>query len=258
MRAPRAAAEHRPGARRRPAPDRHRASGRPARQGRLRPLPGAVRRDRPAPGPLRARHLHGGHRFHARRRAAPWWNYTAERKAPFGAICAALRRRRSGYRTGRSAGGLFAASSHRRTTNNGQPGISSGCPCVTDVRPRLQAPVQQLRAFGRRRRHRSPRSESVPPLARRRTVAWVRRLGERSRGEALAAGAARFRRGARRHPHTGRARACARASPSRARCTSSGTSASEVFSLVACRHGQARGAGRLAELDLHFARRDRG
>ena len=28
----------------------------------------AVRGDRPAPGPVRARHLHGGHRFHARRR----------------------------------------------------------------------------------------------------------------------------------------------------------------------------------------------
>jgi len=30
-----------------------------------------------------------------------------------------------------------------------------------------------------------------------------------------------------------------------------------VFSLVACRHDQTRAAGRLAELDLHFRRRAR-
>ena len=33
----------------------------------LRALPGLVRAYRPAPGPVRARHLHGGHRFHAGR-----------------------------------------------------------------------------------------------------------------------------------------------------------------------------------------------
>ena len=31
----------------------------------------------------------------------------------------------------------------------------------------------------------------------------------------------------------------------------------QVFSLVSCRHDQARAAGRLAELDLHFRRRAR-
>jgi hypothetical protein len=102
----------------------------------------------------------------------------------------------------------------------------------------------------------APRSESLPPLARRRTVAWVRRLGERSRSDALAAARLDF------DEALGDIRTEA-ALNVRSRIAVARSLhelwhlREEVFTLVACRHDQARAAGRLAELDLHFPRRDR-
>ena len=100
------------------------------------------------------------------------------------------------------------------------------------------------------------RSESLPPLARPRYVAWVRRLGERSRGEALAAARLDFDEAV--------GDVCTAAAVNvRSRIAVARSLhelwhfREEVFSLVACRHDQARAAGRLAELDLHFPRRDR-
>jgi len=100
------------------------------------------------------------------------------------------------------------------------------------------------------------RSESVPPLTRRRTIAWVRRLGERMRSETLAAARLDFDEalGDIRTP----AALDVRSRIAVARSLHDLWHFREaVFSLVACRHDQARAAGRLAELDLHFARRDR-
>ncbi|MCE9661603.1 MAG: hypothetical protein K8R60_24005 [Burkholderiales bacterium] len=102
----------------------------------------------------------------------------------------------------------------------------------------------------------APRSESLPPLARVRHTAWIRRLGERSRGEALATARLDF------DEALGDVRT-ARAIELRSRIAVARSLhelwhfREEVFSLVACRHDQARAAGRLAELDLHFPRRDR-
>ena len=102
----------------------------------------------------------------------------------------------------------------------------------------------------------APRSESLPPLVRRRTAAWVRRLGERSRGAALAAARLDF------DEALGDIRTSA-AINVRSRIAVARSLhelwhlREEVFSLVSCRHDQARAAGRLAELDLHFPRRDR-
>ena len=102
----------------------------------------------------------------------------------------------------------------------------------------------------------TPRSESLPPLARRRTVAWVRRLGERSRSEALAAARLDF------DEALGDIRSPA-ALDVRSRIAVARSLhelwhfREQVFSLVSHRHDQARAAGRLAELDLHFRRRDR-
>ncbi|MEO5883060.1 MAG: hypothetical protein ABIQ06_11650 [Caldimonas sp.] len=103
----------------------------------------------------------------------------------------------------------------------------------------------------------APRSQSPPPLARRRTVAWVRRLGERSRNEALAAARLDFDEalGDVRTP----AALNVRSRIAIARSLHELWHFREaVFSLVACRHDQARACGRLAELDLHFSRGDRG
>ena len=100
------------------------------------------------------------------------------------------------------------------------------------------------------------RSESLPPLARPRYVAWVRRLGERSRAEALAAARLDF------DEALGDVRTAAAVNV-RSRIAVARSLhelwhfREEVFSLVACRHDQTRAAGRLAELDLHFPRRDR-
>jgi hypothetical protein len=102
----------------------------------------------------------------------------------------------------------------------------------------------------------APRSESLPPLVRRRTVAWVRRLGQRSRGEALAAARLDF------DEALGDIRTQA-ALNIRSRIAVARSLhelwhlREEVFSLVSCCHDQARAAGRLAELDLHFPSRDR-
>jgi len=102
----------------------------------------------------------------------------------------------------------------------------------------------------------APRSESLPPLPRRRTVAWVRRLGERSRSQALAAARLDF------DEALGDIRTSA-AFATRSRIAVARSLhelwhfREEIFSLVACRHDQTRAAGRLAELDLHFPRRDR-
>ena len=86
VRAPRAAAEHRPVARRRPAPDRHRASRRPARPGRL----ALYRRLCEATGqrqdPCVLDTFMAATDFMRGAPAAPWWKYTAERKATFGAV----------------------------------------------------------------------------------------------------------------------------------------------------------------------------
>jgi hypothetical protein len=103
----------------------------------------------------------------------------------------------------------------------------------------------------------APRSESLPPLARVRHATWIRRFGERARGEALAAARLDFDEalGDVRTPRAIELR-------SRIAVTRSLHELwhfrEEIFSLVACRHDQARAAGRLAELDLHFPRRDRG
>jgi hypothetical protein len=100
------------------------------------------------------------------------------------------------------------------------------------------------------------RSESLPPLAPRRSAAWVRRLGERSRGEALAAARLDF------DEALGDIRTPA-ALEVRSRIATARSLRElwhfreQVFSLVSLRHDQARAAGRLAELDLHFPRRDR-
>ena len=100
------------------------------------------------------------------------------------------------------------------------------------------------------------RSESLPPLPHRRSVVWVRRLGARSRSEALAAARLDF------DEALGDIRTPA-ALDVRARIAVARSLhelwhfRQAVFSLVACRHDQARAAGRLAELDLHFRRRDR-
>jgi len=103
----------------------------------------------------------------------------------------------------------------------------------------------------------APRSESLPPLARpRRYVAWVRRLGERSRSDALAAARLDFDEalGDIRTPAAINVRSRIAVARSLHELWHF---REEVFSLVACRHDQARAAGRLAELDLHFPRRDR-
>ena len=102
----------------------------------------------------------------------------------------------------------------------------------------------------------SVRSESLPPLARRRSIAWVRRLGERSRGEKLAAARLDFDEalGDIRTPAALNVRSRIAVARSLHELWHF---REEVFSLVACRHDQARAAGRLAELDLHFPRRDR-
>ena len=103
----------------------------------------------------------------------------------------------------------------------------------------------------------APRSESLPPLARRRSVAWVRRLGERSRSEALAAARLDFDEalGDIRTPDA----LDLRSRIAVARSLHELWHLREVvFSLVSHRHDQARAAGRLAELDLHFPRRGRG
>ena len=100
------------------------------------------------------------------------------------------------------------------------------------------------------------RSESVPPLTRRRTMGWVRRLGERTRSETLAAARLDFDEalGDIRTP----AALDVRARIAVARSLHDLWHFREaVFSLVACRHDQTRAAGRLAELDLHFRRRAR-
>ena len=101
------------------------------------------------------------------------------------------------------------------------------------------------------------RSESVPPLAHRRTVAWVRRLGERSRVEALAAARLDFDEalGDIRTPAALEVRSRIAVARSLHELWHF---REQVFSLVSCRHDQARAAGRLAELDLHFPRPDRG
>lgn len=102
----------------------------------------------------------------------------------------------------------------------------------------------------------APRSESLPPIVRRRTVAWVRRLGERSRSDALASARLDF------DEALGDIRTAA-ALDARARIAVARSLhelwhfREEVFSLVSCRHDQARAAGRLAELDLHFPSRER-
>jgi len=100
------------------------------------------------------------------------------------------------------------------------------------------------------------RSESLPPLVRRRTIAWVRRLGERSRSEALAAARLDFDEalGDIRTPAALNVRSRIAVARSLHELWHF---REEVFSLVACRHDQARAAGRLAELDLHFPCRDR-
>jgi len=102
----------------------------------------------------------------------------------------------------------------------------------------------------------TPRSESLPPDARPRYVAWVGRLGERSRAQALGAARLDF------DEALGDLRTAA-SFQLRSRIAVARSLhelwhfREEVFSLVACRHDQARAAGRLAELDLHFPRRDR-
>ncbi len=100
------------------------------------------------------------------------------------------------------------------------------------------------------------RCESLPPLTGRRSAGWVRRLGERTRGEALAAARLDFDEalGDIRTPAAIDARSRIAVSRSLHELWHF---REEVFSLVACRHDQARAAGRLAELDLHFPRRDR-
>ena len=101
-----------------------------------------------------------------------------------------------------------------------------------------------------------PRCESLPPLPRARGAAWIRRFGERARSEALGAARLDFDEalGDVRTPRAIELR-------SRIAVTRSLRELwhlrEEIFSLVACRHDQARAAGRLAELDLHFPRRDR-
>ena len=101
------------------------------------------------------------------------------------------------------------------------------------------------------------RTESLPPLTRRRSVAWVRRLGERSRNEALAAARLDFDEalGDIRTPAALEVRSRIAVARSLHELWHF---REQVFSLVSCRHDQARAAGRLAELDLHFPRRERG
>lgn len=103
----------------------------------------------------------------------------------------------------------------------------------------------------------SSRTETLPPLARRRTIAWVRRLGQRSRNEALAAARLDFDEalGDIRTPAALEARSRIAVARSLHELWHF---REQVFSLVSRRHDQARAAGRLAELDLHFPRRDRG
>ena len=100
------------------------------------------------------------------------------------------------------------------------------------------------------------RSESVPPLTRRRTIGWVRRLGERTRSETLAAARLDFDEalGDIRTPQAIELRSRIAVARSLHELWHF---REEVFSLVSRRHDQARAAGRLAELDLHFPRRDR-
>jgi len=100
------------------------------------------------------------------------------------------------------------------------------------------------------------RSESLPPLARSRRPGWVKRLGERSRTDALANARLDFDEalGDIRTPQALEVR-------SRIAVVRSLHELwhfrEEVFSLVSRRHDQARATGRLAELDLHFPSRDR-
>ncbi|HEY5322207.1 MAG TPA: hypothetical protein VIK58_05215 [Caldimonas sp.] len=102
----------------------------------------------------------------------------------------------------------------------------------------------------------TPRSESLPPLARRRTLTWVRRLGERSRSEALAAARLDFDEALGDIVTPAALAIRSRIAVARS-LHELWHFREEVFSLVACRHDQARAAGRLADLDLYFRRRDR-
>jgi hypothetical protein len=101
------------------------------------------------------------------------------------------------------------------------------------------------------------RSESLPPLARRRPVAWVRWFGEGSRVEALAEARLDFDEalGDIRTPAALEVRSRIAVARSLHELWHF---REQVFSLVSCRHDQARAAGRLTELDLHFRRRERG
>ena len=103
----------------------------------------------------------------------------------------------------------------------------------------------------------APRPDGVPPLVGAGTVAWVRRFGERSRGKALATARLDFDEAL---GDIGTPAALdMRARIAVARSLHELWHFREaVFSLVACRHDQARAAGRLAELDVHFRRRHRG
>ena len=140
-----------------------------------------------APGPLRPRHPDGRHRLHARRAGRAVVEVHGRAQGDL--------RRRLGPAAPRAAGfsarnwwvaaALFAASSQAPTTTMvARP--SSAMPCDPCLPPSSSAcsTASCLRPppTARRRARKACRR-----WLRRRTVAWVRRLGERSRSDALAA-----------------------------------------------------------------------
>ena len=237
MRAAGAAPQHRPVARCRPAPDRHRAAGRPARPGRVRSLPQALRGDGPAAGPVRPRHLHGRHRLHARRRRST----------------------------------LVAV--HRRAQGDLRLDLSARAPARREKWP-CSAPFRGARLRRRREQWPGPaRCRRIPssphvlalllPLACRERVArvakptWRRPSAAAGEADALAAARLDFAEALIRSLRTdGAASTLDRIAVARS-LHELWHLREEVFSRIARHRDQAEAERRLATLDRHFPRRTR-
>ena len=163
--------------------------------------------DRPAPGPVRARHLHGRHRLHARRRRRAV--VEVHRRAQGDLRRDLSRRARRRGRTGRSRDRAFRAFVTRGRLEQSVRSALAGA-AVADSMPRspsLKRLLTQLTLPSRRAadgsRARARSSLAAAGAGRRERLARLGRggVGERSRSRGARRGPARLRRGARRHPH---------------------------------------------------------
>ena len=225
--------------------------------------------------PVRARHLHGRHRLHARRRRSALVGLHGAAQGDLRPALSPAPRGLAGNRpAARRLFAAFAAHLRRRTIGSAGsrrhrrrrscfalsfPALCHDPPTLAGVRPLAAAPSQASHRF--RPKRSCARLVVAPRATGSPRAAGVSRASTCRRRSASAAGSRRSPPPASTSPTR-----CSTSTPSRpaprstgsrstARCTSSGTCAARSSAWSRCATTRPRPSAALAELDRHFAKR---